>query len=530
MDFAEFLGIYFQSLITMIHPNQVLSRRVGPRSFRWLLVMVVLIVCAVTDDSLIQSQDAKVQSQDAKGVNYEEHIAPILKRHCLQCHGDAKQESGLSLANYSALMKGSSGGAVVVSGRSISSRLHSVLTAEDPSERMPPQNDPLSESEVSLVKSWIEGGLKQDAGSAAVVARTMNFTPSAVVPSVGDGALPRDLPKVSDKVLNRPFARVALGTSPNANLVAVAGYERVELMNTKTRDLLGALSFPEGMPLVIRFSRSGAILMVAGGSPVLSGRSVLFDVVTGRRLAEIGDESDAVLAADLSSDETKMAIGGAGRVVKVYSTETGVLKNTLVKHTDRITAIAYSPDGKLLASGDRVGNIHLWDAETGGVVLPLAEHKGLIRSLSWRSDGQVLASCGEDGTIVWWDVVKGWPAMSKPNAHPPGRPDGVYGKIPNGVLDLAFGPNGELVSCGRDQQVRVWSSDGNLLHTFELGSGAVVASPGLTMSPLQSKSHKGSQPRVLPLRVGFVFDGSQVIAGDTSGKVLTWSVDPMVGK
>ena len=512
----------------MVHRIQVASGRVSPRYPRWPLVILVLSIIASFFPPLIHAQDSKV-------ISYEDHIAPILKRHCLQCHGDTKQESGLSLANYSALMKGSSGGALVVSGRSVSSRLLSVLIAEDPAERMPPENDPLSESEIGLVKSWIEGGLKQDAGSAAVVARTMNFTPSVVVPSVGDGVLPGELPHVSEQVLNRPFARVALGTSPNANLVAVAGYERVDfintkLINTKTRESLGALSFPEGIPMVIRFSRSGATLMVAGGSPVRSGRGVLFDVATGRRLAEIGDESDAVLAADLSSDETKMAIGGSGRVVKVYSTVTGELKHTLVKHTDWITAMAYSPDGKFLASGDRVGNIHLWDAETGGVVLPLAEHKGLVRSLSWRSDGQMLASCGEDGLIVWWDVVKGWPAMSKPNAHPPARPEGVYGKIPNGVLDLAFGPKGELVSCGRDQQVRFWSSDGNLQKTFALDMETGSGSPSDPNAPPRSKTHARLQPKVLPLRVGFVFDGSRVIAGDTSGMVWSWSVDPSIEK
>jgi len=507
----------------MAHRAQIILGWMVPRGARWGLVIVGLITGSAFDVRHLQAQDSKV-------ISYEDHIAPILKRHCLQCHGDSKQESGLSLANYAALMKGSSGGAIVVSGRASSSRLLSVLIAEDPAERMPPENDPLSESEIGLVKSWIEGGLKQDAGSVAVAARTMSFTPSAAVPRVGDGVLPGELPHVSEQVLNRPFARVALGTSPNANLVAVAGYERVDFMDAKTRESLGALSFPEGIPNVIRFSRSGATLLVAGGSPVRSGGGVLFDVATGRRLAEIGDESDAVLAADLASDETKMAIGGSGRVVKVYSTVTGELKHTLVKHTDWITAMAYSPDGKFLASGDRVGNIHLWDAETGGVVLPLAEHKGLVRSLSWRSDGQVLASCGEDGLIVWWDVVKGWPVMTKANAHPPTRPEGVYGKIPNGVLDLAFGPKGELVSCGRDQQVRVWSNEGNLQRTFALDTETGSGSPADPIAPPRSKTHARSQPKVLPLRVGFVFDGSRVIAGDTSGMVWSWSVDPSIEK
>lgn len=499
---------------------------IGWVDFRDLHRFLLLVVCAIRAAVDL----SPVHSQEPNEVTYEEHIAPIVKRHCVPCHGDSKQESGLSLANYSALLKGGSGGVIVESGRSNSSRLLSVLTAVDPSERMPPENEPLSEVEIGLVKRWIEGGLKQDAESAAVERKTMSFTPSALAPSRGGGVVPRELPSLSEKVLHRPFSRVALGTSPNAHLMAVAGYERVDFLNTETGESLGALSFPEGMPLVIRFSRSGAVLMVAGGSPVLSGRSVLFDVATGKRLAEIGDESDAILAADLSGNETMMAIGGSSRVVKVYSTETGELKHTLDKHTDWVTAIAYSPDGKFLATGDRVGNIHLWDAETGGVVLPLSEHKGLIRSLSWRSDSQMLASCGEDGLIVWWDVVKGWPAISKPNAHPPARPAGVYGKISNGVLDLAFGPKGELVSCGRDQQVRIWSSDGNLLRTMELNSGEGVIPPGSQTPSPGANAAKSSQPIVLPLRVGVVFDGSQVVSGDTSGTVSFWSVAPSTEK
>jgi len=63
--------------------------------------------------------------------------------------------------------------------------------------------------------------------------------------------------------------------------------------------------------------------MVAGGRPVESGRVVLFDVRSGNRLAEIGDEVDAVLAADLSPDQRSVALGGSGRVVKVYSTADG---------------------------------------------------------------------------------------------------------------------------------------------------------------------------------------------------------------
>ena len=47
-----------------------------------------------------------VRAEDAKPVTYDDHIAPIFKRHCWQCHGEAKQESGLNLASYAAVLKG----------------------------------------------------------------------------------------------------------------------------------------------------------------------------------------------------------------------------------------------------------------------------------------------------------------------------------------------------------------------------------------------------------------------------------------
>ncbi len=451
-------------------------------------------------------------AEETRSVNFDEHIAPIFKRHCWQCHGDAKQEAGLNLASYASAIKGGSGGAVLMSGRASGSRLFKALTAEDPAERMPPENDPLPKEQIALIKNWIDGGLKQSASSAALPTKTLSFTPTAAVASSGPAVMPEKLQPVPTTKTTRPFPILALASSPRASLIAAAGYERIDLLDPQSKDVLGSVAFPEGEPQVLRFSRSGAVLLAAGGRPVQNGSAVLFDVKTGKRLAEIGNEADSVLAADLSADERLVAIGGSSRVVKVFSTTDGALQHSLVKHTDWITAIAFSPDGKLLASADRVGNIHLWDAKGGGVVLPLSEHKAAVRALAWRADSQVLASCGEDGLIVWWEIAKGWPAISKADAHPPVRPAGTYGKIANGVLDASFGPKGELVTCGRDGSVRLWASDGTALKEFKLD--ADPKSPDAR-----------SRTRSMPLRAVVNADGTRVIAGDSAGRVHSWPIE-----
>jgi WD40 repeat protein len=242
------------------------------------------------------------------------------------------------------------------------------------------------------------------------------------------------------------------------------------------------------------------LLLVAGGKPVQSGVVVLFDVATGKRLATVGDEPDAIIAADISPDEKRVAIGCTSRLVKLYSTEDGSLQATINKHTDWVTAVAFSPDGKYLITGDRIGNIHLWDGATGGVILPLSEHKKSVRALSWRSDSNVIASCGEDGTLVWWDVKDGWPLETKPNAHP------------GGVLDCRFGPQGELATCGRDGTVKLWSTDGiekSKILLNELVSAEFQAPKGV---------------RLLPIRVAMSGDSETVIIGDTGGDLHAWKV------
>ena len=456
---------------------------------------------------------------DTKPITFDDHIAAILKRKCAQCHGDSKQEAGLSFASYASLKKGGSGGPIVVAGRSGASRLVEVMTAMDPAERMPPKSDPVPSEQIALIRTWIDTGMRENAGSSVAATRTLGFKPTAASQAAnGPPPLPGKLPMFRKRQTRRPLAVLALAASPRAPLVAAASYEAIDFLNSTTRKQLGSIAFTEGEPHVLKFSSSGRVLLAAGGNPVQNGAAVLYDVTTGKRVAAVGDEPDAVIAADISSDEKQVAIGGSGKVVKIFSTETGTILHTLVKHTDWITALAFSPDGKQLATGDRIGSIYLWDANSGGIVLPLSEHKGAIRALTWRSDGSVVASCGEDGTIVWWDVKDGWPAINKSNAHPPVRPADFYGKIANGVLDASFGPNGELATCGRDGIIRLWAADGKELKSFPITSD----------SPAKGSKRPAQSPngiKVLPTRVAISFDGAAVLAGDSAGQLHFWTRD-----
>ena len=435
-------------------------------------------------------------------IHYQDDIKPILRRHCLKCHGEDEQKAGLNMQQYQGLMKGGSGGPVVVAGRSSQSLLLEVITEQDDEARMPPNKPMLPEEEIKLIRNWIDQGVLEKAGDTSnLEIRDTGFVPSSSAEGKpAHPSMPSQLPKVASPTTLRPLPILAMATSPWAPLLAVAAQEQVQLWHTQHEQAIGGLAFPEGLPQVLRFSRDGAVLMVAGGRPVESGCVVLFEVSSGKRLVKLGDELDAVLAGDLSPDQSLVAFGGSSDVVKVFSTSQGQEQYRLTQHSDWITAIAFSPDGTTLATADRAGGLHLWDVATGGIRLSLLEHETSIRALDWRSDSKVLASAGEDGRVIWWDVKDGWPSIQRNEAHPPDRPEGHYGKLPNGVLAARFGKQGHLATAGRNQTITLWSPVGDPLQSFALESA-------------------------LPISTAIAHDSSKLMVGGSDGSLTFWPLD-----
>ena len=277
------------------------------RTMKYIAVVLIGLTSAALAD----------EKTDNAPVNFNDHIKPIFRQHCAKCHGDDQQKAGLNLQSFEGAIKGGSGGKAVVAGRASASLLYQAITNEDAEARMPPNQPPLPEAQVKLILAWITDGLRESATSKSlVVNRDLTFTPTASAMTKPDGPppMPEKLPSVSLPELKHKLPIIAMDASPWAPLIAVAGQEHVRLIDIGTHKELGVLPFPEGVPHVIHFSRDGAVLLVAGGKPVQSGKAVLFDVRSGRRLAEIGDELDAVLAADLSDRlQSRRQQAGHGR-------------------------------------------------------------------------------------------------------------------------------------------------------------------------------------------------------------------------
>jgi hypothetical protein len=426
---------------------------------------------------------------DAKKVTYDDHVLPILRDSCVACHNPDKARAGLVVNNYTKLMEGGSSGAVVKPGDPDGSRLL-LLVSHKQEPYMPPKAPMIAAEQVETIRAWIAGGALENAGSTAKVAArpTVNVSLASAARGKPDGPPPMPAaPLAVDPVVatSRGNAVTALASNPWSPLLAVAGQKQVLLYHADTLALLGVLPFPEGVAHVLKFSRNGSLLLAGGGHAGKSGKVVVWSVKTGERLFTVGDETDCVLAADISADQTQIALGGPSKVVRVYSTKDGTLLREIRKHTDWVYSLEYSPDGVLLATGDRNGGLFVWEAYTGREYFTLRGHTGAVTAVSWRADGNVLASASEDTTVRLWEMenggqVRGW---------------GAHG---GGTEWVQYAPDGRLVSCGRDRVVKVWDGNGGQQRVFE-------ALPDVA------------------LRAVFSHDAGRVIAGDWSGQLRVWA-------
>src|SRR5581483_1559583 len=325
-------------------------------------------------------------SAEPAKLTYADHVLPLLRDKCLGCHNADKTKGGLDASTYVKLMDGGSSGAVIKPGDPEDSRLF-LLAAHKAEPKMPPKDNALPADQLALLKRWIEQGALENSGSKApLIAKKSEVALVSITKGRPPG--PPPLPKaplpLEPQQARRPAAVTALAASPWAPLLAVAAPKQVLLYDTDTLQLVGVLPFPHGQVNVLRFSRNGSLLLAGGGRGGKAGKVVVWSIADGRVMTELGDEHDAVLAADISADQTQIALGGPGKVVRVFNTADGQLVREIKKHTDWVTAIEYSPDGVLLATGDRSAGLFVWEAFTGREYFGLRGHTQVITGLRWR--------------------------------------------------------------------------------------------------------------------------------------------------
>ncbi|ACT92838.1 PSD1 and planctomycete cytochrome C domain-containing protein [Dyadobacter fermentans] len=143
--------------------------------------------------SCFQKNGTLQQKSGSGSVSYNFDIRPILSDKCFACHGpDAnKREAGLRLdvaeSAYAKLKDGN--GFAILPGKPEESEVYKRITSVDPSYQMPTPESHLgllNESEIGLVRQWIEQGAKYEKHWAF----TAPVLPA--LPEVSDEAWPKN--------------------------------------------------------------------------------------------------------------------------------------------------------------------------------------------------------------------------------------------------------------------------------------------------------------------------------------------------
>ena len=420
--------------------------------------------------------------------NFQDDIIPVFEQSCNSCHNPDRARGGLDLTSINAILAGGSSGEVSIPGDPDSSLLY-LLPARLQEPHMPPRGEKIEKAQLSLIKNWIAQGMLPTASGKPMKKKKSSVNLALGSVSIGKPDGPPPMPKYlalqPALVTNRAFAPSAMAAAPWSPLVALAGQKQVILYNTESLQISGILSYEEGFIESMNFSRNGKLVIASGGRGGKSGNVAGWDIETGRRVLTVGEEQDSILSADISADQSLVAIGGTNKLIKVFDLATNEILYKIKKHSEWVTQVAFSPDGILLATADRNGGLFVWEAGTGNPFYTLDGHKQEITSLSWRADGNVLLSASEEGAVRTWEMINGKQVRTW-NAHS------------GGTLSAHYAQNGNIVTAGRDKTVKFWDGNGKALRTIS-GFADIVMETRL--------SH----------------DGSKIIAGDWTGKVGVWN-------
>jgi WD40 repeat protein len=191
---------------------------------------------------------------------------------------------------------------------------------------------------------------------------------------------------------------------------------------------------PGGFVRSLAFSRDGRVLV----SAAMDGEIQLWEAATGRliRSLSLSSRNDAQ-DVDFSADGTAIAVVFYNGWVQVRDAQSGKLRwereSAAPAH-----AVLFAPDGKTLATTADNGTVTLWDSATGSelLALHLTKYQWWQTPLAFSPDGNLLA-CGVQRDVRLFDLSSGEEVGSIKRAHG------------EEITRLAFSPDGKrLFSSG----------------------------------------------------------------------------------
>jgi WD40 repeat protein len=314
-------------------------------------------------------------------VSYYREIRPILQANCQGCHQPAKSKGGYVMTEFKRLLAGGDGeGAAIVPGQPDKSAILKMITPQDGEVRMPKGKTPLMESEVALLRTWIEQGAEDDTPADAKRHYDAEHPPQ----------------------YSRPPVISSLDFSPDGKLLAVAGFHEVLLYENNGAALAGRLVGLSERVQSVRFSPDGQSLAVAGGDPARLGELQVWDIAKRKLTVSAPISYDTLYGVSWSPDSKLIAFGCPDNTVRAIEAGSGKQVLQMGSHSDWVLCTTFSLKGDHVISGGRDMSVKLTElaeqrfidnvtsitpgALKGGV-LAVATHPQLEHIVAGGSDG-----------------------------------------------------------------------------------------------------------------------------------------------
>jgi WD40 repeat protein len=258
-----------------------------------------------------------------------------------------------------------------------------------------------------------------------------------------------------------------------------------------------------------------------------SGKVLLWDVRTGRRLWPVIDQRDTITALALAPDGKTAAIATASKGLALWDMATARSLHTF-DTPDFVRQVVFSPDGQFLAAATST-NIFFWQRKTGQLVRRMECRLGGYPCLTLSGENRVLAAASRG--LFLWDIATGVQLLGLRSPDDEGREALPVTFTVEGSQFLATDPNrrgltlrnavtGSVVRQGQ-ATAEVWrlaiSPDGRILATGD-GLGGITLWSALTLA---ERCHIRIDGRRAPEVLAFSPD-AQLLAAGTGNDVSLW--------
>jgi len=326
-------------------------------------------------------ENQKTSARPGVKVSYYREVRPILQANCQGCHQPAKAKGGYAMTDFKKLLAGGdSEGAAIVPRQPEQSSILKMITPQDGEAQMPKGKPPLLETEVALIRSWIQQGAEDDTPADARRHYDADHPP----------------------VYSRPPVITSLDFSPDGQILAVAGFHEVLLYQSNDAKLAGRLVGLSERVQSLRFSPDGQWLAVAGGDPARLGELQVWDVVKRKLAVSVPVTYDTLYGVSWSPDSKLIAFGCSDNTVRAVEAASGKQVMQMGSHSDWPMTTAFSVKGDHIISGGRDMSVKLTEVAEQRFVdnvtsITPGALKGGVLALETHPKFEEMVAAGSDG-------------------------------------------------------------------------------------------------------------------------------------